>query len=69
MPGYAGMSTDSPEVIEEVVLYGRIVCTLSIGPYEKWVNLPQVDNIAPQGKGDFSRKAGPLCSGPGGYHL
>ena len=40
MPGYAGMSTDSPEVIEEVVLYGRIVCTLSIGPYEKWVNFP-----------------------------
>ena len=31
MPGYAGVSTDSPEVIEEVVLYGRIVCTLSIG--------------------------------------
>lgn len=38
--GYAGMSTDSPEVIEEVVLYGRIVCTLSIGPYVKWVNFP-----------------------------
>ena len=40
MPGYAGMSTDSPEVIEEVVLYGRIVCTLRIGPYVKWVNFP-----------------------------
>lgn len=40
MPEYAGMSTDSPEAIEEVVLYGRIVCTLSIGPYEKWVNFP-----------------------------
>ena len=40
MPAYARMSTDSAEVIEEVVLYGRIVCTLSIGPYEKWVNFP-----------------------------
>lgn len=31
MPAYAKMSTDSPEVIRQVVLYGRIVCIFSIG--------------------------------------
>ena len=31
MPAYARMSTDSAEVIDEVVLYGRIVCVLSFG--------------------------------------
>lgn len=31
MPEYAHMSTDSDTVINEVVIYGRIVCTFSIG--------------------------------------
>lgn len=31
MPKYAGMSTKSPEIIKEVVTYGRIVSVLSIG--------------------------------------
>ncbi|MBQ9384675.1 MAG: MATE family efflux transporter [Ruminiclostridium sp.] len=31
MPFYAGISTDSPEVIADVVLYGRIVCIFSFG--------------------------------------
>ena len=31
LPAYAGMSTDSPEVIRDVVAYGRIVCLFSIG--------------------------------------
>ena len=31
MPAYAKMSTDSAEVIKEVVMYGRIVCVFSFG--------------------------------------
>lgn len=31
MPAYAKMSTDSTEVIKEVVMYGRIVCVFSFG--------------------------------------
>ena len=31
MPGYAAMSTSSPEIIDEVVAYGRIVCLFSFG--------------------------------------
>ena len=31
MPAYARMSTDSPEVIRDVTIYGRIVCVSSIG--------------------------------------
>ena len=31
MPFYAGISTDSPEIIADVILYGRIVCTFSFG--------------------------------------
>ena len=31
MPAYARMSTDSPEVIKDVIVYGRIVCVFSIG--------------------------------------
>ena len=31
MPAYARMSSPSPEVIREVVIYGRIVCLLSFG--------------------------------------
>ena len=45
MPGYARMSTDSPEVIEEVVLYGRIVCTLSFGLFTEsvWTKVLQAE--------------------------
>lgn len=31
MPAYAKMSTDSAEVIEDVIIYGRIVCVFSFG--------------------------------------
>ncbi len=31
LPAYAAMSTDSPAVIHEVTVYGRIVCVASIG--------------------------------------
>ncbi len=31
MPAYAGMSTDSESVIQEVIVYGRIVCVFSPG--------------------------------------
>ena len=31
MPVYAGLSTDSAHVIEDVITYGRIVCVFSIG--------------------------------------
>ena len=31
MPAYAAMSSDSPEVIRDVVTYGRIVCVFSFG--------------------------------------
>lgn len=31
MPAYARMSTDSEQVIQEVILYGRIVCVFSLG--------------------------------------
>ncbi len=31
MPGYARMSTDSQVVINEVIIYGRIVCVASVG--------------------------------------
>lgn len=31
MPAYAKMSTDSAEVINDVIVYGRIVCVLSLG--------------------------------------
>ena len=31
MPAYAKMSTDSPAVINDVVIYGRIVCVFSFG--------------------------------------
>ena len=31
MPAYARMSTDSPEVIADVIVYGRIVCVFSFG--------------------------------------
>lgn len=31
MPGYARMSTNSVQVINDVVVYGRIVCVFSLG--------------------------------------
>lgn len=31
MPAYAKMSTDSVEVINDVIVYGRIVCVFSFG--------------------------------------
>lgn len=31
MPAYARMSSDAPEVIADVIIYGRIVCVASIG--------------------------------------
>ena len=31
MPAYARMSTESPEVIADVIIYGRIVCVFSFG--------------------------------------
>lgn len=31
MPAYARMSTDSPEVIRDIIVYGRIVCVFSFG--------------------------------------
>ena len=31
MPAYARMSTDSPEVVKDVITYGRIVCVFSFG--------------------------------------
>ena len=45
MPGYARMSTDSPEVIEEIVLYGRVVCTLSFGLFTEsvWTKVLQAE--------------------------
>ena len=33
MPAYARMSTGSPEIIAEVICYGRIVCLLSVGVF------------------------------------
>lgn len=36
MPAYAAMSSNSPEVIREVIVYGRIVCVASAGLYYKW---------------------------------
>ena len=37
LPAYARMSTDSPEVIRDVVLYGRIVCGGSVGLFTESV--------------------------------
>ena len=45
MPFYARISTNSEIVIEEVVLYGRIVCTLSIGLFLEsiWTKILQAN--------------------------
>jgi Na+-driven multidrug efflux pump/cytidylate kinase len=45
LPFYAGISTDSPEVIREVVIYGRIVCTCSFGLFLEsiWTKILQAN--------------------------
>lgn len=46
MPAYARMSTDSLEVIRDVVLYGRIVCVVSIGLFLEsiWTKVLQANS-------------------------
>lgn len=48
MPAYAGMSTDSDIVINEIIIYGRIVCVFSIGLF-----LESVWSKVLQAKGDM----------------
>ena len=45
MPAYARMSTESVEVINDVVMYGRIVCVFSIGLFLEsiWTKVIQAD--------------------------
>lgn len=45
LPAYAAMSTDSTQVISEVVLYGRIVCLFSIGLFLEsiWTKVIQAE--------------------------
>ncbi len=45
MPFYARMSTDSAEVIKEIVIYGRIVCVFSIGLFAEsvWTKVHQAE--------------------------
>lgn len=45
MPFYAKMSSDSPEVIREVILYGRIVCVFSFGLFLEsiWTKVLQAE--------------------------
>ena len=45
MPTYAKMSTDSPEVIKDVVIYGRIVCVFSFGLFLEsiWTKILQAN--------------------------
>ena len=45
MPAYARMSTDSPEVIKDVIVYGRIVCVFSIGLFTEsiWTKILQAN--------------------------
>lgn len=45
MPGYARMSTASEQVINEVIIYGRIVCVFSIGLFAEsiWTKILQAD--------------------------
>lgn len=45
MPSYARMSTNSEEVIQKVVVYGRIVCVFSIGLFLEsiWTKVIQAD--------------------------
>ena len=45
MPAYAKMSTNSEEVIREVIIYGRIVCVFSIGLFAEsvWTKVLQAN--------------------------
>ena len=45
LPCYARMSTDSEEVIRDVVLYGRIICVFSIGLFTEsiWTKILQAN--------------------------
>lgn len=45
MPAYARMSTSTPEVIADVIAYGRIVCVLSFGLFLEsiWTKVHQAD--------------------------
>lgn len=45
MPAYARMSTDSPEIIHDVIVYGRIVCVCSIGLFTEsiWTKILQAN--------------------------
>ena len=45
MPAYARMSTDSQAVIQDVVIYGRIVCVFSIGLFAEsvWTKVLQAN--------------------------
>lgn len=45
MPTYAKMSTDSPEVIRDVIVYGRIVCVFSLGLFLEsvWTKILQAN--------------------------
>lgn len=45
MPAYAKMSTNSEEVIQDVIVYGRIVCTFSFGLFLEsiWTKILQAE--------------------------
>ena len=45
IPTYANMSTKSPEVVEQVIVYGRIVCVFSIGLFLEniWTKVHQAE--------------------------
>ena len=45
LPAYAAMSSDSPKVIREVVVYGRIVCVASVGLFceNVWTKVLQAE--------------------------
>lgn len=45
MPAYARMSSDSPDVIKEVIVYGRIVCVFSFGLFLEsiWTKVLQAE--------------------------
>lgn len=45
LPAYAAMSFDSPKVIREVVVYGRIVCVASVGLFceSDWTKVLQAE--------------------------
>lgn len=45
MPAYASLSSPSPQVVEEVVIYGRIVCVFSFGLFFEsiWTKILQAE--------------------------